>query len=65
MLDYAEKHYAKYFNAPEKWTGEPSLSSLEHYARTQKPAPRIGRRRSGSAATPPSRVQPDAPGVAA
>lgn len=39
VLDYAEKHYAKYFNAPEKWTGEPSLSSLEHYARTQKPAP--------------------------
>ena len=39
FLDYAEKNYAKYFTAPEKWTGEPSLSSLEYYARTQKPAP--------------------------
>ncbi len=39
VLDYAEKNYKKYFDAPEKWTGEPSLSSLEHYARTQKPAP--------------------------
>ena len=39
VLDYAEKHYAKYFTAPEKWTDQPSLSSLEHYARQQKPAP--------------------------
>src|SRR5690606_38024953 len=39
VLDYAEKHYAKYFNAPEKWTDQPSLSSLEHCARQQKPAP--------------------------
>lgn len=39
VLDYAEKHYAKYFSAPDSWTGEPSLSSLEHYARQQTPAP--------------------------
>jgi hypothetical protein len=39
VLDYAEKNYAKYFKAPEKWTGEPSLSSLEDYARKRKPAP--------------------------
>ncbi len=39
VLDYAEKHYAKYFNAPEAWSDAPSLSSLEHYARTQQPAP--------------------------
>ncbi len=39
LLDYAEKNYAKYFTAPEKWTGEPSLSSLERYAQTQRPAP--------------------------
>lgn len=35
---YAEKHYAKYFEAPTKWE-DPSLSSLENYAREQKPAP--------------------------
>ncbi|WP_317928577.1 DUF1838 family protein [Halioxenophilus sp. WMMB6] len=35
---YAEKHYPKYFEAPKEWT-EPSLSSLELYAREQKPAP--------------------------
>ncbi len=35
---FAEKNYPKYFDAPEKWE-EPSLSSLEDYARTQKPAP--------------------------
>lgn len=35
---YAEKHHPKYFDAPTKWE-EPSLSSLEDYARTQKPAP--------------------------
>ena len=35
---YAEKHHSKYFDAPKKWE-EPSLSSLEDYARTQKPAP--------------------------
>jgi hypothetical protein len=39
VLDYAEKNYPKYFSAPEKWTDQPSLSSLEHFARTQKPAP--------------------------
>jgi hypothetical protein len=39
VLDYAEKHYAKYFEAPAEWTDQPSLSSLEHYARTQTPAP--------------------------
>ena len=35
---YAEKHHPEYFDAPTKWE-EPSLSSLEDYARTQKPAP--------------------------
>lgn len=35
---YAEKHYPKYFEAPKEWT-EPSLSSLENYAREQTPAP--------------------------
>jgi hypothetical protein len=35
---YAEKHHPDYFDAPTEWK-EPSLSSLEDYARTQKPAP--------------------------
>jgi len=35
---YAEVHHPKYFDAPTKWE-EPSFSSLEDYARTQKPAP--------------------------
>jgi len=39
VLDYAEKHYAKYFEAPTEWTGQPSISSLENYARQQQPAP--------------------------
>jgi hypothetical protein len=38
VMDYAEKHYAKYFEAPTVWTPE-GLSSLENYKRTQKPAP--------------------------
>ena len=37
-VDYAEKNYAKYFEAPTEFTG-PSLSSLENYAREQTPAP--------------------------
>lgn len=36
---YAEANYPSYFSAPDKWE-EPSLSSLERYAREQKPAPR-------------------------
>jgi hypothetical protein len=39
VLDYAEKHYAKYFQAPTEWTADRSLSSLEHFAEQQKPAP--------------------------
>ncbi|TXS92010.1 DUF1838 domain-containing protein [Parahaliea maris] len=35
---YAEKHYPKYFEAPTEWV-DPSYSSLENYAREQKPAP--------------------------
>ena len=35
---YAEKNYAKYFDAPTEWSDE-SLSSLENYAREQTPAP--------------------------
>lgn len=38
VLDYAAKHYPKYLEAPKEWV-EPSLSSLEWYAREQKPAP--------------------------
>jgi len=40
MLEYAARHYPKYFEAPETWE-EPSLSSLEWYAREQEPAPII------------------------
>jgi hypothetical protein len=38
FLDYAHKHYAKYFEAPTEFGGR-SLSSLENYAIEQKPAP--------------------------
>jgi len=38
ILKYAEKNHPKYLQAPETWE-EPSLSSLEWYAREQKPAP--------------------------
>ena len=38
VLEYAAKHYPKYLEAPETWE-EPSLSSLEWYAREQTPAP--------------------------
>ena len=38
VIAYAEKHFPKYFDAPTEWV-EPSLSSLENYARTEKPAP--------------------------
>jgi hypothetical protein len=39
VLDYCEKNYQKYFEAPTVWTADRSLSSLEHYAIDQKPAP--------------------------
>jgi hypothetical protein len=39
LLDYCEKNYKKYFDAPTEWTEDRSLSSLENYAREQKPAP--------------------------
>ena len=38
LLDYVEKHYPKYFEAPTKWE-DPSLSSIERYSLEQKPAP--------------------------
>ncbi len=38
VVEYAKKHYPKYFDAPTEWV-EPSFSSLENYAREQKPAP--------------------------
>jgi len=38
VLDYVEKHYPKYFNAPDKWEGF-GASSLENYAVEQTPAP--------------------------
>ena len=37
-LDYAEANHPKYLEAPDIWE-EPSLSSLEWYARQQTPAP--------------------------
>ncbi len=37
-LDHVQKFYPKYLKAPDKWE-EPSLSSLEWFARTQTPAP--------------------------
>ena len=37
-LDYAEKTHPKFLEAPDVWE-EPSLSSLEWYAREQQPAP--------------------------
>ena len=38
MLDYVEKHYPKYFTAPETYDpNTPSLSSLELYAIEQEP----------------------------
>lgn len=40
-VEYAAKHYPKYLEAPEVWE-EPSLSSLELYAREQTPAPLPG-----------------------
>lgn len=39
VLDFAEKNYKKYFNAPEKYEAVRSLSSLEYYAEQQKPQP--------------------------
>jgi hypothetical protein len=39
VLDYCEKNYKKYFDAPIEWSTDRSLSSLEHYAKDQKPAP--------------------------
>jgi hypothetical protein len=38
LLDHAEKHYPKYLAAPEVWS-DVSLSSLENFAKTEKPAP--------------------------
>ena len=40
VIAYAEKHYPSYFDAPTEWE-DPSLSSLENYAREQKPAPAL------------------------
>jgi hypothetical protein len=38
VLDYIRTHHPDYMTAPTKWYG-PNYSSLEHYAREQKPAP--------------------------
>jgi hypothetical protein len=38
VLDHTEKHFPKFMTAPEAWS-DVSLSSLENYAREQKPAP--------------------------
>ena len=41
VLDYVEKHYPKYFTAPETYDPKtPSLSSLELYSLEQEPAPK-------------------------
>ena len=43
LLDYAEKHHAKYFQAPETYSPDtPSLSSLELYSQEQTPAAPAG-----------------------
>ncbi len=40
LLDYTEKHYAKYFSAPETYDPDtPSLSSLERYSDERQPVP--------------------------
>lgn len=38
IIDYIAKNYPQYLDAPTEWK-EPSLSSLEWYAREQEPAP--------------------------
>lgn len=38
VIDYTEKNYPRFMNAPDKLEGD-SLSSLEVYARTMQPAP--------------------------
>jgi hypothetical protein len=38
VVDYAEKHFAKFFEAPTTMEGE-RLSDLQLYAREQTPAP--------------------------
>ncbi|MDJ0929443.1 MAG: DUF1838 family protein [Gammaproteobacteria bacterium] len=38
VLDYIEKNYPTYFDAPTEWV-DPSLSSIERYALEQQPAP--------------------------
>ncbi len=38
LLDHVQKHFPKFMTAPDKYE-EPSLSSLENYARQQQPAP--------------------------
>jgi len=40
VLDYVEKNYPKYFNAPDEWEGF-GASSLENYAKEQTPAPAL------------------------
>jgi hypothetical protein len=40
VLARVRERYPQYLNAPTEWQ-EPSLSSLEHYALEQKPAPPI------------------------
>ncbi len=38
VMDYAEEHYARYFEAPMSMDGK-SLSDLQHYALEQTPTP--------------------------
>jgi hypothetical protein len=39
VLDYIEKNHKFYLEAPKVWSSDRNLSSLEHYAKDQKPAP--------------------------
>jgi hypothetical protein len=38
VLDFIERKYPLYLNAPTEWV-DPSLSSIERYALEQQPAP--------------------------
>jgi hypothetical protein len=40
VLERVRKRYPQYMTAPTKWYG-PSLSSIEHYALEQQPAPEL------------------------
>lgn len=53
VLDYTEKHFPKFMEAPDEWT-DVTLSSLENFVREQTPAP-VG------ADGPPTAPEPELP----